>query len=56
MSIQTTATPYNAATQRSLGGYAKGQLVLVDGVVWQSLVAANMRYPGSDLAYWQLVA
>jgi hypothetical protein len=37
---------HTPATQTALGGYAKGALVLRDGVVWKSLVDGNKVSPG----------
>ena len=52
MSIQTTAIQHTAAAQKA--GYAKGQLVHRDGVVWKSLIANN-PYPPGEHQSWVLV-
>lgn len=39
-------TLHTVAIQQAQGGYNRGQLVQLDGVIWISLINQNMSRPG----------
>ena len=53
MTIPASTVQHTRSNQVSLGGYAKGQLVMHGGVLWRSLVSNNLSIPGES-STWDL--
>jgi hypothetical protein len=57
---QTTTKPigtiiHNRVQQVANGGYAKGAIVLADGVIWRSTIAGNLHHPGGGTGQWEFL-
>ena len=50
---KTIVVAHHSDALQAVGGYRKGELILHDGVVWESMINHNMTPPG-DHHHWEM--